>query len=79
MTEELTDEEKKARRAEINRQNAQKSTGPKTPTGKAKVRLNGLRTGARSSVIDMSALESLVVLPWEGPETYKAVVADYMV
>ena len=78
MTEELTDEEKKARRAEINRQNAQKSTGPKTPTGKAKVRLNGLRTGARSSVIDMSALESLVLLPREDPETYKAVFADYM-
>ena len=78
MPEELTDEEKKAHRAEINRQNAQKSTGPKTPTGKAKVRLNGLRTGARSSVIDMSAIESLVLLPWEGPEAYKAAVADYM-
>ena len=78
MSEELTDEQKKAHRAEINRQNAQKSTGPKTPAGKAKVRLNGLRTGARSSVIDMSALESLVLLPWEGPEAYKATVADYM-
>ena len=62
----------------MNRQNFQKSTGPKTPTGKAKVRLNGLRTGARSSVIHMSALETLVWLPYEGPETYKAVVADYM-
>ena len=77
MSEELTDEQKKARRAEINRQNAQKSTGPKTAPGKMKVRLNGLRTGARSSVIDMSAIESLVLLPWEGPEAYKAVVADY--
>ena len=77
MSEELTDEQKKARRAEINRQNAQKSTGPKTETGKMKVRLNGLRNGARSSVIDMSALESLVLLPWEGPEAYKAAVADY--
>jgi hypothetical protein len=77
MSEELTDEQKKARRAEINRQNAQKSTGPKTPTGKMKVRLNGLRTGARASVIDMSAIESLVLLPWEGPEAYKAVVGDY--
>ena len=77
MENQLTDEEKKARRAEINRQNAQKSTGPKTAPGKMKVRLNGLRTGARASVIDMSALESLVLLPWEGPEAYKAVVADY--
>ena len=62
----------------MNRQNFQKITGPKTPTGKAKVRLNGLRTGARSSVIHMSALETLVWLPCEGPETYRAVVADYM-
>jgi len=77
MSEELTDEQKKARRAEINRQNAQKSTGPKTPAGKMKVRLNGLRSGARASVIDMSAIESLVLLPWEGPEAYKAVVGDY--
>ena len=77
MENQLTDEEKKAHRAEINRQNAQKSTGPKTPAGKAKVRLNGLRHGARSSVIDMSAIESLVLLPWEGPEAYKAVIADY--
>ncbi len=77
MSEELTDEQKKARRAEINRQNAQKSTGPKTEPGKMKVRLNGLRTGARASVIDMSAIESLVLLPWEGPEAYKANVADF--
>ena len=78
MSEELTDEQKKARRAEINRQNAQKSTGPKTPTGKMKVRLNALRDGSRSSVIDMSAIESLVLLPWEGPEAYKANVADFI-
>ena len=30
MPDQLTPEQKKARRAEINRQNAQKSTGPKT-------------------------------------------------
>jgi len=77
MSEELTDEQKKARRAETNRQNAQKSTGPKTGPGKMKVRLNALRHGARASIIDMSALESLVLLPWEGPEAYKACLADY--
>ena len=38
MPEELTDEQKKANRAEINRQNAKKSTGPKSQVGKMKVR-----------------------------------------
>jgi hypothetical protein len=45
--------EKKARRAEINRQNAQKSTGPKTPTGRAVSRLNGLTNGSPTVVIDI--------------------------
>lgn len=33
MPDPLTPEEKKARRAEINRQNSKKSTGPKTDAG----------------------------------------------
>ncbi len=77
MSEELTDEQKKAKRAEINRQNAQKSTGPKTEIGKMKVRLNGLKHGSRSSIIDMSQHESLVLLPTEGPTAYKKVLANY--
>ncbi len=76
MASTLTDEQKKARRAEINRENAKKSTGPKTPAGKMKVRLNGLRHGARSSVIDMSQIESLVLLPCEGPKEYQRLVAN---
>ena len=40
--------EKKAR---ANRQNALKSTGPKTPEGKAAVRMNALRHGLRSEEI----------------------------
>ena len=34
-----------ARKAEANRRNALKSTGPNTPEGKAAVRLNALRHG----------------------------------
>src|SRR5215208_577046 len=37
-----------ARKAEANRQNAQKSTGPKTPEGKAAVSLNALKHGLLS-------------------------------
>ena len=37
-------------RLEANRRNARKSTGPHTARGKAWSRLNGLRTGARSSL-----------------------------
>jgi hypothetical protein len=39
------------RKVEANRQNAQKSTGPKTPAGKAAVRLNALRHGLLSKDI----------------------------
>src|SRR5215203_1567604 len=40
-----------AKKAEANRQNALKSTGPKTPEGKAAVRLNALRHGLLSREI----------------------------
>jgi hypothetical protein len=40
-----------ARKAAANRQNALKSTGPKTPDGKAAVRLNALRHGLLSEEI----------------------------
>jgi hypothetical protein len=39
------------RKAEANRQNARKSTGPKTPEGKAAVRLNALKHGLLSQEI----------------------------
>src|SRR5712691_6929285 len=36
---------------EANRQNAQKSTGPKTPEGRAAVRLNGVKHGLTAETI----------------------------
>ena len=47
-------------RVEANRRNAQKSTGPRTPRGKAQSCLNGLKHGGRSSLRRglMSALMS---------------------
>src|SRR5258707_8170864 len=36
---------------EANRKNAQKSTGPKTPEGRAAVRLNGLKHGLNSAIL----------------------------
>jgi hypothetical protein len=39
------------KKAEANRRNALKSTGPKTPEGKSAVRLNALRHGLRSEEI----------------------------
>ncbi len=77
MSKGLTAEERKARRAEINRENAKKSTGPTSQAGKMIVRLNGLKHGARSSVIDLSGFESLVLLPNEGPKEYQRVVANF--
>jgi hypothetical protein len=54
-----------AKKAEANRRNALKSTGPKTPSGKAAVRLNALRHGLLSEDIllpgeDEEALRELV-------------------
>src|SRR5579883_2633178 len=48
-------------RVEANRQNALKSTGPKTPDGKARSRLNGLIHGMRART---------VVLPGEDEQEY---------
>jgi hypothetical protein len=55
------------KQTEANRRNAQKSTGPKTPEGKAAVRLNALRHGlcARTAV-----------LPAENAEEFEQLCAD---
>jgi len=50
------------RQAEANRQNAKKSTGPRTPTGKAMVALNGMKHGllSRESLVNGESEADLV-------------------
>ena len=55
------------KRIEANRRNAQLSTGPKTPEGKAAVRLNALRHGLRAHT---------VVLPGEKSEQFQQLCDD---
>jgi hypothetical protein len=52
---------------EANRRNAQKSTGPKTPEGKAAVRMNALKHGLRART---------VVLPSENAEEFHQLCDD---
>jgi hypothetical protein len=49
-------------RAEINRRNAQRSTGPKSQAGKERSRFNALKHGCRAT---------LPILPGEDPEAYQ--------
>ena len=77
MPDQLTLEQKKARRAEINRQNAKKSTGPKTEAGKATARLNGLKNGTRAVTIDLGAGAGLSLVTGEDPAAYREMTAEY--
>ena len=49
-------------RAEINRRNAQKSTGPRTPEGKERSRLNAVKHGLSATI---------PVLPGEDPDAFR--------
>ena len=49
-------------RAEINRRNAQKSTGPRTPEGKSRSRFNAVKHGLAAKTL---------VLPGEDPEVFQ--------
>jgi hypothetical protein len=51
-----------------NRQNAKKSTGPRTPTGKARSSQNAIKTGLYSAT---------ALLPTEDPEEYRAHSESY--
>src|SRR5437879_22582 len=56
------------RQIEANRQNAQQSTGPTTPEGRAAVRLNGLKHGLCAETI---------VVPGEDPAEFEAMLEAY--
>jgi len=56
------------RKIEANRQNAQHSTGPSTPEGRAAVRLNGLKHGLCAET---------VVVPGEDPAQFEALLDAY--
>ncbi len=56
------------RQIEANRLNAQKSTGPRTPEGKAAVRFNALKHGLDAG---------LLVIPGEDPEELDALIFEY--
>src|SRR5437773_10467151 len=56
------------RQIEANRQNAQHSTGPRTPEGRAAVRLNGLKHGLCAET---------VVVPGEDPAAFEAMLDGY--
>jgi hypothetical protein len=58
-----------AERAEINRRNAQKSTGPRTPEGKDRAKFNALKHGMDART---------PVLPGEDAEAYRARSAAWM-
>lgn len=73
----LTPDQKKARRAEINRQNAQKSTGPKTEAGKATARLNGLKNGTRAVTIDLGVGAGISLVAGEDPAAYREMTAEF--
>ncbi len=77
MPNQLSPEEKKARRAEVNRQNAKKSTGPKSEAGKAISRLNGLKNGSRAIVINLSHAPGIALLTGEDTAEYQDMVAEY--
>ena len=56
------------RQIEANRQNSQKSTGPRTPEGKAVSRFNALQSGIHAASL---------VIPGEDPAALEALTADY--
>jgi hypothetical protein len=55
------------RQIAANQQNSQKSTGPKSPEGKAKSCLNHLSHGLTSSA---------TIVPGEDPEEFKSLLID---
>ena len=59
----MSDTETSSKRAEANRRNAQKSTGPRTAAGKDRARFNAVKHGMRAKT---------VILPGEDPDALQA-------
>ncbi|QEH37500.1 hypothetical protein OJF2_60910 [Aquisphaera giovannonii] len=59
-------------RLAANRRNARKSTGPRTPEGKAESRLNGMKHGGRSAILGMP------VLPREDPKALARLIDRFV-
>ena len=59
----MSDTATSSRRAEANRRNARRSTGPRTPAGKGRSRFNAVKHGMRAQSL---------VLPGEDPDALKA-------
>jgi len=64
------------KRLAANRSNAQRSTGPKTPEGKARVALNALKTGAYAKGV--GALRQILLKSGEDPQEREKVERDLM-
>jgi hypothetical protein len=72
-----------SKRIEANRRNAQRSTGPRTPGGKSRVRLNALKHGLTASTVvlpgeDADALQDRVEA-WKDDLGPRSALEDYLV
>jgi len=67
-----------ARRAEINRQNAQKGTGLKTEAGRRHSRINSLRNGSQTVIVDHIGVPGLALLSGEDVTEYRKMMAEYL-
>jgi hypothetical protein len=72
----LVDRKVSPRQVAANQSNAQHSTGPKTPEGKARVSLNALKTGAYAKGED--ALRQILLKSGEDPQEREQVERDLM-
>jgi len=66
---EMTESEVPTKRVAANQANCQKSTGPKTPDGKARASLNSLKTGAYARTD--SALRQIMLKSGENPADFE--------
>ena len=72
----LVEREVTPRQVAANQSNSQKSTGPKTPEGKARVSLNALKTGAYAK--GDNALRQILLKRGESPQEHEQLHRDLM-